>query len=100
MENIEEEEVIEPTTDIKDVIFDYTSVDFLARFACLHEAVNIACGKAEELGIDPDKSSMWIKPLAFHKYIKEREKDMKYQVLAWRKLGKDEVHAKSAFFEN
>jgi len=100
MENIEEEEVIESNMDIKDVVFDYTSVDFLARFACLHEAVNIACDKAEELGIDPDKSSMWIKPLAFHKYIKEREKDMKYQVLAWQKLGKDTIHAKSAFFEN
>jgi len=100
MEYNEEEDVREPIKDIKDVVFDYTSVDFLARFACLHEAVNIACDKAEQLGMNPDKSSAWIKPLAFHKYIKEREKDMKYQVLAWRKLGKDETHAKSAFFEN
>lgn len=61
---------------------DYkNNLDFLARFACLFEGVNIACAKAEELGIDPDKNSSWIKPLAFQKYIKAREKDMKLQLL-------------------
>lgn len=67
---------------------DLKNVDFLARFACLYEGVNIACDKAEQLGIDPNKSTAWIKPLAFQKYIKEREKDMKYQVEAWF-TGKD-----------
>lgn len=59
---------------------DYNNVDFLARFACLYEGVNMACDKAEQLGMNPLKSTSWIKPLAFQKYIKEREKDMKYQI--------------------
>ena len=67
-------------TDIKE---EFNNVDFLARFACLYEGVNLACTKAEQLGIDPNKSTAWIKPLAFQKYIKEREKDMKYQVEQW-----------------
>lgn len=64
-------------------IEDRTNVDFLARFACLYEGVNLACDKAEQLGIDPSKSTSWIKPLAFQKYIKERERDMKYQIEQW-----------------
>ena len=56
------------------------SIDFLARFACLIEGVNLAWHKSEQLGINPNKSSSWIKPLAFQKYIKEREKDMKYNL--------------------
>lgn len=63
----------------------YNNVNFLARFACLYEGVNIACDKAEQLGIDPNKSTAWIKPLAFQKYIKARERDMIYQVEAWYK---------------
>lgn len=63
----------------------YNNINFLARFACLYEGVNIACDKAEQLGIDPNKSTIWIKPLAFLKYIKARERDMKYQVEAWYK---------------
>jgi len=83
----------------EDININYADVNFLARFACLYEGVNIACDKAEQLGMDPNKSATWIKPLAFQKYIKEREKDMRYQVISWQKTGKDEVHAKSAFFE-
>jgi hypothetical protein len=64
-----------------EIEIDYrNNVDFLARFACLYEAVNMTCDKAEQLGINPSKSSDWIKPLAFQKYIKERERDMKYQI--------------------
>lgn len=64
---------------------DLNNANFLARFACLYEGVNIACDKAQQLGIDTNKSNTWIKPLAFQKYIKAREKDMKYQVDAWFK---------------
>ena len=64
---------------------DYTNnINFLARFACLYEGVSIACKKAKELGINPDKNSDWIKPLAFQKYIKEREGDMIYQIRNWK----------------
>lgn len=66
---------------------DYkTNLDFLARFACLYEGVNIACAKAEELGIDPDHNNSWIKPLAFQKYIKAREKDMRHQLVDKKQL--------------
>jgi hypothetical protein len=78
MEVNEVNEVVEKEIDYKDV-------NFLARFACLYEGVNIACDKAEQLGIDPDKSTSWIKPLAFQKYIKDRERDMKYQIEHWNK---------------
>jgi hypothetical protein len=64
---------------------DYTNnINFLARFACLYEGVSIASKKAKELGINPDKNSDWIKPLAFQKYIKERESDMIYQIRNWK----------------
>jgi len=66
----------------EDFKIEYTE-EFLARFACLMEAVNLACQKAEQLGINPDKDSSWIKPLAFQKYIEEREKDMKHQIAKW-----------------
>ena len=70
---------LEPEIDYKN------NLDFLARFACLYEGVNIACDKAEQLGINPEKNLNWIKPLAFQKYINEREKDMKYQIKNWVK---------------
>lgn len=69
----------EPEIDYKN------NVDFLTRFACLYEGVNLACFKAEQLGIDPLKSAQWIKPLAFQKYIKEREKDMRPNIQKWFK---------------
>ena len=64
---------------------EYNDINFLARFACLYEGVNLAFDKAQQLGLDPNKSTSWIKPLAFQKYIKERERDMKYQVENWFK---------------
>lgn len=69
----------------KDKILNEYGIDYLSRLGCLIEAVNISCDKAEQLGIDPSKSSIWIKPLAFQKYIEEREKDMKYQIETWFK---------------
>lgn len=70
-------------TNIEAEIDYKNNVDFLTRFACLYEGVNLACDKATELGIDVNKNSDWIKPLAFQKYIKERENDMKHQVKKW-----------------
>jgi len=70
---------------------EYKSIDFLARFACLYEGVNLACDKAEQLGLNPNKSASWIKPLAFQKYINAREKDMKYQIRSWFETGNDGV---------
>jgi|TARA_R100000482_G_scaffold124935_1_gene80102 hypothetical protein len=66
-------------------IEDKYSLDFLARFACLYEAVNIACDRAEKLGYDAGKSNIWIKPTAFQKYVQERYGDMKYNMEQNRK---------------
>lgn len=63
-------------------------INFLARIACLIEGVNLASQKALQLGLNPDKDSSWIKPLAFQKYIIEREKDMRYDIENWMKLHK------------
>lgn len=66
-------------------------INFVARFACLIEGVNIAYQKARQLGMEPEKQSDWIKPLAFQKYIEERQKDMVYQIEQYYKNGeKDE----------
>jgi len=80
--NITDDAVVNEIGILEEI--DYkNNVDFLARFACLYEGVNIACDKAEQLGINTIKSSDWIKPLAFQKYITDREKDMKYQINNW-----------------
>ena len=77
----------------------YSNPDFLARFACLYEGVNIACDKAEQLGINTEKSTDWIKPLAFQKYITARERDMKYQVVAWMKGEAEVIQPDDLFFQ-
>lgn len=80
--NITDDAVVNEIGILEEI--DYkNNVDFLARFACLYEGVNIACDKAEQLGINTIKNSDWIKPLAFQKYITDREKDMKYQINNW-----------------
>ena len=63
-------------------------IDFLARFACLYEGVNLACDTAEKLGYDTRQSNIWIKPTALQKYVAERFGDMKYNIEQCRK-GKD-----------
>ena len=80
--NITDDAVVNEIGILEEI--DYkNNVDFLARFACRYEGVNIACDKAEQLGINTIKNSDWIKPLAFQKYITDREKDMKYQINNW-----------------
>ena len=59
-----------------DIIQEY-GIDFVARFACLYEGVNVACSRAERIGYDSEKSTSWIKPTAFQKYIDERYFDFK-----------------------
>lgn len=77
----------------RDIESEY-SIDFLAKFACLVEAVNITCSKAEQIGIECNTSSFWIKPIAFHKYMTDREKDMKYGILTYLKQ-RNETHTGS-----
>jgi hypothetical protein len=69
------------------------SIDFLARFACLYEGVNVACARAERLGYDTERSNVWIKPTALQKYIEERFLDMKYDMQQFKKgINTDEVY--------
>lgn len=69
------------------------SIDFLARFACLYEGVNVACARAEKLGYNTEKSNVWIKPTALQKYIDERYLDMKYDMELHKKgINTDEIY--------
>ena len=54
----------------RDIIQEY-GIDFVARFACLYEGVNVACSRADRIGYDSEHSSAWIKPTAFQKYVDE-----------------------------
>lgn len=68
-------------------------IDFVARFACLYEGVNLACQRAERLGYDPEKSNVWIKPTALQKYVAERYGDMKHNMQQEKKgVQVDEIY--------
>lgn len=57
------------------------SYDEYVRWGCLIEAVDFVCKRAEKVDMDPEKSKLWIKPLAFQKYIEERYDDLHYNLL-------------------
>lgn len=54
------------------------SVDTYSRWLCLVEALQHINTQAEKSKIDLDKTSSWIKPLAFQKYIKQRFPSMNH----------------------
>ena len=75
-----------------DIIQEY-GIDFVARFACLYEGVNVACSRAERIGYDTEKSNAWVKPTAFQKYIDERYLDVKYEIQQYQKgINTDEIY--------
>ena len=75
-----------------DIIQEY-GIDFIARFACLYEGVNVACSRAERIGYNTEKSNAQIKPTAFQKYIDERYLDMKYEIQQYQKgVNTDEIY--------
>jgi hypothetical protein len=55
-------------------------IDFLARFACLYEGINLSCQHAERIGYNTEISNVWIKPGALQKYVEERYGDMKFSM--------------------
>ena len=74
-----------------DIIEEY-GIDFVARFACLYEGVNVACERAEKLGY-AGNSNVWIKPTALQKYIDERYLDMKHDIQLYLKgVETDEIY--------
>lgn len=74
-------------------IIEEHGIDFVARFACLYEGVNVACERAEKLGFNTEKSNIWIKPTALQKYVDERYLDMKYEIQQFLKgVNTDEIY--------
>jgi|TARA_A100000172_G_scaffold57199_1_gene37043 hypothetical protein len=81
-----------------DIIQEY-GIDFVARFACLYEGVNVAGDRAEKLGYTGN-TNVWIKPTALQKYIDERYLDMKYQIEQEMKgVQIDEIYPWSEIYE-
>tara|TARA_A100000172_G_scaffold3619_1_gene2195 strand:+ start:13823 stop:14089 length:267 start_codon:yes stop_codon:yes gene_type:complete len=76
----------------RDIIQEY-GIDFVARFACLYEGVNVACSRAERIGYDTEHSTAWVKPTAFQKYVDERYLDMKHDIQLYLKgIDTDEIY--------
>lgn len=76
-----------------DRIIQENGIDFVARFASLYEGVNVASARAERLGYDTEKSSVWIKPTALQKYVDERYLDMKHGIqLHLKGFDTDEIY--------
>jgi hypothetical protein len=68
------------------------NIEFISRLACLIDGVNLAHKTAQRLGIDTDTSDSWIKPIAFQKYIDERQGDMKYNIEQYLKGKEHEIY--------
>lgn len=56
------------------------SVETYTRWLCLVEALDVIHKAAENNGINLDKRTDWVKPLAMHKYIDERFYSMLHDV--------------------
>lgn len=86
-------------TEQKDLSFmsvdelEQENLDFLSRLTCLIYGVNVAADAAEKMGIDTTRSSEWIKPIFFQKYVEERHKDMKYNISKALRGCDDEVYS-------
>jgi hypothetical protein len=65
------------------------SIETYARWMCLVEAMDFADKYAERSNFDISKSSAWIKPLAFHKYIDERYHAMLHDVKVEEQIALD-----------
>ena len=64
------------------------SLDEITRWACLLEGIEFVTKRNEELGIDSERDSEWIKPLAFQKYIDERFEAMRHDLKVETMLGR------------
>jgi hypothetical protein len=64
------------------------SLDEISRWACLLEGIEFVTKRNEELGIDSERDSEWIKPLAFQKYIDERFEAMRHDLKVETMLGR------------
>jgi len=64
------------------------SLDEITRWSCLLEGIEFVTRYNEELGIDSEQDSEWIKPLAFQKYIDERFEAMRHDITVETMLGR------------
>tara|TARA_R100000951_G_scaffold8193_1_gene7450 strand:+ start:17656 stop:17907 length:252 start_codon:yes stop_codon:yes gene_type:complete len=58
---------------------------YLARFACLIQAIKTINTTAERFGIDCEKTTSWIKPGAIQRFIQEEYPDMLEDITHERK---------------
>ena len=65
------------------------SIETYARWMCLVEAIDFAHKYAERYNLDLSKSSAWIKPLDFKKYIEERYHAMLHDVKVEEQIALD-----------
>jgi hypothetical protein len=56
------------------------SLECTARWLSLMEAIYIIGKKADEMGINIDKSTAWIKPIGFQKYMDDRFTSMLHEI--------------------
>ncbi len=61
------------------------SLETYSRWLCLIEAIELVCSKAKQMKIDTANNIDWIKPLAFQKYIDERNESMVDEVNMYEK---------------
>jgi len=52
------------------------SLECAARWLSLMEAIYIVGRKADDVGVNIDKTTSWIKPIVFQKYLDERYPSM------------------------
>ena len=63
------------------------TIEEMARWACLIEAIEFVSNKCDEIGMGDD-DDCWIKPLAFQKYIDERFEAMKHDLTVEAAMGR------------
>jgi len=56
------------------------SIECYARWLSLMEAIYIIGKKADDMGVNIDKSTDWIKPISFQKYMDERFPSMVHEI--------------------
>lgn len=56
------------------------SLECAARWLSLMEAIYIVGRKADDVGVNIDKTTSWIKPIVFQKYLDERYTSMLHEI--------------------
>lgn len=68
------------TLQLKDNKTEVLSLECAARWLSLMEAIYIVGRKADEMGVNIDKSTAWVKPIDFQKYLDARYTSMLHEL--------------------